>query len=164
MPKFVCSAIALPRGYLNDSELTKQFYIEINGERAYRTQDIGYVDSAGNLFIVGRIGAMVKVAGYRVDLGEIECATASIEDIHSSCAFVVETSPDSGDRDIWLAVVPKSIDSELNIYLTKKKLRLLLPMYMVPKRVIVLPDMPLNANGKVDRTKLILKAKEELAA
>lgn len=152
------------RGYLNDSELTKKFYIELNGKRAFRTQDIGYVDSTGNLFIVGRIGAMVKVAGYRVDLGEIESATALIEDIHSSCAFVVETDPNSGDRDIWLAVVPKSIDSELNIYLIKKNLRLLLPIYMVPKRVIVLSDMPLNANGKVDRAKLILKAKKELAA
>ena len=43
------------RGYLGDTEKTKQAYIELDGHRAFRTQDIGYVDEAGNLVVDGTV-------------------------------------------------------------------------------------------------------------
>lgn len=146
------------RGYLGDLERTRQAYIEISGKIAFRTQDIGYIDESGDLFIVGRMGSTVKVAGYRVDLGEVESAATSLEDIHHACAFVVEPEPGSGDRELWLALEPRNSEAELNIYSVKKRLRLALPPYMVPKRILVLPQLPHNANGKIDRAALVRRA------
>lgn len=139
------------RGYLGDSAKTAQVYKDIAAERAFCTQDIGYVDERGNLFIVGRKGSTVKVAGYRVDLGEVESAAALIADIHLACAFVVEAELESDNRELWLALEPTQYEAELDIYSVKKFLRKTLPSYMVPKRVVVLQALPRNANGKIDR-------------
>ena len=136
------------RGYLGDTEKTKQAYIELDGHRAFRTQDIGYVDEAGNLLIVGRMGSTVKVAGYRIDLGEVEAA-ASLPGIHLVCCFVAEIG--EGHQELWLAIEPKESDAALDIFLIKKGLRAALPAYMVPKRIFVIEALPRNANAKIDR-------------
>lgn len=137
------------RGYLGDAEKTRQAYFELGGEAAFHTGDIGYVDESGELFIVGRIGSTVKVAGYRIDLGEIEAAVSTLPAVYMACACVIDL--DEGLRELWLAIVPKSRDEELDIYSTKKIIRNLLPSYMVPKRIFALDSLPRNANAKIDR-------------
>lgn len=144
-------------GYLGDLEQTSQAYIMLNEVRAFRTKDIGYIDESGNLFIVGRMGSMVKVAGYRVDLGEVEFNVRTLEEVHNACAFVVELELGSGNRELWLALEKKDTKKELDIYSIKKRLRQVLPFYMVPKRIMVLKELPLNANGKIDRSALVRK-------
>jgi acyl-CoA synthetase (AMP-forming)/AMP-acid ligase II len=144
------------QGYLGDTERTTYAYIEIDGMRAFRTQDLGYVDEAGNLFIVGRMGSTVKVAGYRIDFGEVESAAVALTDVHLACSVVYEGRPDYGYRELWLAVEPKNSEAKLDIYSIKKKLRAVLPLYMVPKRIFVFSNLPRNPNGKIDR-KAVLK-------
>lgn len=145
------------RGYLGDPEKTNQAYIELDGHRAFRTQDLGYVDEAGNLFIVGRMGATVKVAGYRIDLGEVETAATSLPGVHLACGFVFEVG--EGHQELWLAIEPKDRSVVLDIFVVKKGLRAALPTYMVPKRIFVLEELPRNANAKIDR-----KAIKEIAS
>ena len=137
------------RGYLGDAEKTKQAYIELDGHRTFRTQDLGYVDEDGNLFIVGRMGSTVKVAGYRIDLGEVEVAAASLPGAYLACCFVAEIG--EGHQELWLAIEPKEIDTQLDIFLIKKGLRASLPAYMVPKRIFMIEALPRNANAKIDR-------------
>ncbi|MCH1913315.1 AMP-binding protein [Leptospira noguchii] len=137
------------RGYIGDSEKTNQAYIELEGHRAFRTQDLGYVDDVGNLFIVGRIGSTVKVAGYRIDLGEVETAAVSLPGIHLACGFVFDVS--ESHQELWLALEPKEMNRALDIFLIKKNLRAILPAYMVPKRIIIIDMLPRNANAKIDR-------------
>lgn len=137
------------RGYLGDAETTQRAYVEIAGQPAFRTQDIGVVDTSGNLFVTGRLGAMVKIAGYRVDLGEVESAATMIPEIHLAAAFVYE--PDEGIRELWLAVEPANQRAPLDIFSIKGKLRQLLPQYMVPKRICAFERLPRNPNGKIDR-------------
>lgn len=140
------------QGYAGDPERTKQAYITIGDVRAFRTQDIGYVNDNGDLFIVGRMGATVKVAGHRIDLGEVESAAVTIPNIHLACACVVDIDSESGDRELWVVLESKHDDEAVDIYSVKKALRALLPPYMVPKRIFVSPTLPRNANGKIDRT------------
>jgi acyl-CoA synthetase (AMP-forming)/AMP-acid ligase II len=137
------------QGYLNDIEKTKQAYIELDGHRSFRTQDLGYIDENGNLLIVGRMGSTIKVAGYRIDLGEVEAAAASIHGAHLVCCFVAEIG--EGHQELWLAIEPKESNVELDIFSIKKGLRAALPVYMVPKRIFVIDALPRNANAKIDR-------------
>lgn len=139
------------RGYAGDPEKTRQAYINIEESRAFRTQDIGYVNENGELFIVGRMGATVKVSGYRIDLGEVESAATTIPNIHWACACVVEQDSESGERELWMVLEPQNGKGAVDIYSVKKTLRATLPPYMVPKRIFVSPALPRNANGKIDR-------------
>ncbi|TFG61602.1 MAG: hypothetical protein E4H32_07145, partial [Nitrospirales bacterium] len=87
------------QGYLKDPEYTAQAYTTFRGSRAFRTQDIGRFDEKNRLYMVGRMGSLVKVAGYRIDLGEVECAATRIPHIHLAGAFVHETDLDS--QELW---------------------------------------------------------------
>jgi acyl-coenzyme A synthetase/AMP-(fatty) acid ligase len=138
-------------GYLGDTQRTKEAYILINGRRAYRTQDIGYVDENGNLFIVGRIGATVKVSGYRIDLGEVETAAVSLNSIHAACAFVVKNENYTDASELWMVIELDLNIEKIDIYLVKKTMRKSLSQYMVPKRIFVIERMLHNSNGKIDR-------------
>jgi acyl-coenzyme A synthetase/AMP-(fatty) acid ligase len=137
------------RGYVGDAEKTSQAYIQLDGCRAFRTQDLGYLDEAGNLYIIGRMGATVKVAGYRIDFGEVESAAVSLPGVHLACGFVFEAG--EGHQELWLAIEPKVRNVALDIFSIKKGLRAALPAYMVPKRIFMLEALPRNANAKIDR-------------
>ena len=67
------------KGYLDDVNLTKQSYKTIRGIRSFYTNDLGYMDDKGNLFLVGRKDTLVKISGYRVDLREIESTSLTFE-------------------------------------------------------------------------------------
>ena len=142
---------SVTQGYLADEERTRETYFEWNGERAFRTRDIGLVDEAGNLFMVGRIGSMVKIAGYRVDLGEVESAAARIPEVLLAGAFVHEAEP--GLHQLYLAIEPRA-GCNPDVFSIKQQLRQLLPSYMVPKRLFVLDELPKSPNGKINRRAL----------
>ncbi len=147
-------------GYIQNPEATRQVYFSWNGQRAFRTQDIGWLDKDKNLYIVGRKGSTVKISGYRIDLGEVEKASTAAPGIHLARAFVVDLQ--DGVQELWAAVEPKDKEKEFDIYQFKKNLRQRLPRYMVPKRVVVYRTIPKNANGKIDRRFLAEAAQGEL--
>jgi amino acid adenylation domain-containing protein len=137
------------QGYLNDVERTVAAYIEVGGLRTYRTGDLGSVDAAGNLHVHGRIGSLIKVAGYRIDVGEVEGAAARWPDVHAAATFVREVA--DGIQELWLAVELRQPGSAFDIFQFKKQLREILPAYMVPKRVFVMDRLPTTPNLKIDR-------------
>lgn len=153
--------VCVTRGYLKDPELTANAYVEINGERAFRTQDLGYLDDNRNLHVIGRTGGTVKIAGYRVDLGEVEAAATSIPDIHAASSFVREPESSEGYPELWLAIEMEQRTARADIFGIKKRLRAALPSYMVPKRIIVFLELPRNANGKIDRKAVAQRAVAE---
>jgi amino acid adenylation domain-containing protein len=145
------------RGYLGDAETTKKAYISFQGKPAFRTGDLGHFDVNGELYIVGRMGSMVKISGYRVDLGEIENIVSRLEGVHFCAAFVQEE--EFGVKEIWLGIEPKN-QTELSIFDVKQNLRKMLPTYMVPKRVILFKELPKNQNNKIDRKAAAIQARE----
>ncbi|MCC6278786.1 MAG: AMP-binding protein [Oligoflexia bacterium] len=148
------------QGYLGDPEKTAASYTSFNGQRAYRTQDIGTLDEEGNLYMVGRMGSLVKVAGYRIDLGEVEAAASRIKNVHLSGAFVIEVQ--DGIQELWLGLEIASKEEKADIFGIKNQLRKLLPNYMVPKRILLLKNLPKSPNGKIDRKALKAQAIHEL--
>lgn len=143
---------SLALGYWNDQKNTEKAFVQnpLNPnypERIYRTGDWVRYNEYGELIFLGRKDSQIKFAGYRIELGEIENAVFKIEEIDQACVVYQEIA-----NTIVLFYVSgsKSVD-DVSI---RKTLLNLLPKYMIPAVYIRLDDLPLNANGKVDRLAL----------
>ena len=145
------------RGYLNDAERTARSFVPdpfscVEGARLYRTGDLCRYLRDGQIEFLGRIDDQVKVRGYRIELGEIEAALES----HTGVRHAVVTARDEQligyvvpVEEAGLSGSEREASGELRPYLRER-----LPEYMVPQRWVVLDQMPLTANGKIDRQRL----------
>jgi acyl-coenzyme A synthetase/AMP-(fatty) acid ligase len=143
----------LAKGYLNRPELTAERFVENPfrpGERLYRSGDLARRTPDGQLEYLGRIDQQVKIRGFRVELGEIEAAISEHPAVRE--VVVVVRTIAGNDRLVAYAVLTNSgptIENELRAQLRRK-----LPPHMMPYSIEVLPAMPLNRNGKIDRQAL----------
>ena len=146
----------LARGYVGRAELTAERFVPDVvsgrvGERLYRTGDVVRWNAAGELVFIGRADQQVKVRGYRVELGEVEEALAGYEGISES-VVIVRVEGESEKRLVGYVVTAGGAELEVNelrAYLETK-----LPEYMIPSVFVELTELPLTANGKVDRKAL----------
>ncbi|NUN98440.1 MAG: amino acid adenylation domain-containing protein, partial [Candidatus Omnitrophica bacterium] len=148
---------SVARGYLNRPDLTAERFVpdpfnRDAGARLYRTGDLVRFRADGELEYLGRSDHQVKVAGQRIELGELETILGGHPEVRDALVAAVETAP--GDRRLVAYVVPKSwVDgpspAELRAFLRQK-----LPETMLPAFYVTLPGFPLAANGKVDRKAL----------
>ena len=140
-------------GYHQRPELTADRYVAapaLGGERLYRTGDLVRSRPDGTLEFAGRNDHQVKVRGFRIELGEIEAVLGS----HPRVARVVAAAvPDGGGDNSIAAYVQPVPDRTLDV--SPAALQAIcaerLPDYMVPCRIVVLDELPLLPNGKLDR-------------
>ncbi len=146
----------LARGYLRQPELTRERFIPhpYNAEaktRLYKTGDLVRCRPDGNLEFLGRIDSQVKVRGFRIELQEIEAVLSQHQQV-AHCAVLARTDS-AGDRYLVAYVLPHGQQ-----LLTSREIRQFLqeslPEYMVPSYFVILAELPLNANGKLDRQAL----------
>ncbi|URZ18501.1 non-ribosomal peptide synthetase [Clostridium felsineum] len=143
----------ISRGYLNRQDLTKKKFIEnpyVKGEIIYKTGDLARWLEDGNLDFLGRIDYQVKINGFRIELQEIEAKLLKCEKIKE--AVVVDRKDKEGNKYLCAYVVKReNISSkEIKIFLRDE-----IPVYMIPPYIIELKEMPMSANGKVDRKALM---------
>lgn len=143
----VGSTLAL--GYFGDFEKTSEVFVQnplqVNyKELMYRTGDIAYYQEDGNLVYVGRKDFQIKHLGHRVELGEIEMYISMIQGIDRVCCLY-----DNSKQQI-VAVYQGNVEAAL----IKKDLKRNLIKYMIPERFIMVEQMPITPNGKIDRKKL----------
>lgn len=116
-------------------------------EHWYRTGDrVGLQD--GQLVHLGRVDHQVKIRGYRIELGEIEAMLREQPGVRDAVVLAVEGR--DGQNDLEGAVTGEAVDPD-GMY---KALGERLPAYMVPRRITVVDELPLNAHGKTDRRAL----------
>ncbi|MFD8917918.1 amino acid adenylation domain-containing protein [Streptomyces sp. NPDC059569] len=145
----------LARGYLHRPGLSAERFVPdprgVPGARMYRTGDLVHWNGEGSLVFLGRADGQLKLRGFRVELGEIEAAL--IRDPAVARATVVLREDRPGVRTLTGYAVPAA-GSVLDPVALRGRLVETLPEYMVPATVLVLPELPLNANGKIDRRAL----------
>ena len=141
-------------GYWRRPDLTRAAFItdpHDEGERIYRTGDLGYMQPDGCLVVTGRNDFRVKIRGFRIEVAEIELALRGLTKVKE--AAVVAHEDQRGEKQLVAYVVPQPervpTISELRDTLKDK-----LPDYMVPAAFVVLDALPLTPNGKLDRLAL----------
>ncbi len=141
-------------GYINNKETTdKSFVKNPFGEGLlYRSGDLAKWNALGEIEYVGRNDFQIKIRGLRVELDEINNKILAIDGISKSVTIVRKVN---GIDCICSFVVNNSgVNGGLNTSKIKEKLGEVLPHYMVPSHIVFMSELPLSANGKVDRKKL----------
>lgn len=139
-------------GYWRDPERTAERFVELEafpGQRFYRTGDRVRRLPGGDYAYLGRTDHQIKVLGHRVELGEIEAALCGNACVLQAVALGWPLAGGTA-QGITAFVSGTDVDAEA----LRAASRQALPDYMVPDRVIVVDEMPLNANGKIDRKQL----------
>ena len=121
-------------GYWHDPERNATAFVKPTNstERYYRTGDRCVMDRDGDLLYLGRTDHQVKIQGFRVEL------------------VAVAVRDPLGNMELVLVVEGEPMD----VPTISRALRTLVPTYMVPTRIRFRDDLPLNANGKIDRPAL----------
>jgi amino acid adenylation domain-containing protein len=151
-------------GYWNRPDLTAERFIDDpfsgkSGAKLYRTGDIVRWQPDGTIAFIGRADGQVKVRGFRIELGEVENALNGLTGVKDRVVTVRQDGP--GEKQLACYVVPidpkDAKDGSARDRLlgrVREHLRATLPGYMVPTAFMVLEELPLSPNGKVDRKSL----------
>ncbi|MGS2808624.1 amino acid adenylation domain-containing protein [Nocardia sp. MW-W600-9] len=157
------SGVQLARGYLGKPAITADRFCadpHRPGQRMYRTGDLVRRLPGGRFGYLGRADAQVKVRGYRIEVGEIETALRRSADIDTAAVTVVRRA---GGASLVGFVVGKA-GRAVVVSRVRADLAQRLPAYMIPARIVVLEQLPVNVNGKLDGHALRELAEQTLSA
>lgn len=151
----------LARGYAGKPAVTAAAFVadpRRAGQRMYRTGDLVRRLPHGGFAYLGRADSQVKIRGYRVEVGEIESALRLQPDIQTAAVTVVRRA--GGASLVGFVVCEKdTFDSARTIMRLADRL----PSYMMPSRLVPLPQLPVTVNGKLDGGALERLAHEALS-
>ncbi|MFP4297403.1 MAG: 2-succinylbenzoate--CoA ligase [Spirulinaceae cyanobacterium] len=126
------------------------YYPEIDCRRELITDDLGYFDERGYLYILGRNSQKIITGGENVFPAEIEGAILAIQKVRDVCVVGIED--ERWGQVVTAVYVPKTVDFSLEK--VKEKLRDRIATYKQPKQWIAVPELPRNAQGKINRTEV----------
>ncbi|HHJ19306.1 MAG TPA: amino acid adenylation domain-containing protein, partial [Gammaproteobacteria bacterium] len=143
-------------GYLNRPELTAASFVDVTdgplaGIRVYKTGDRVAMGKDENIEYRGRVDDQIKLHGYRIELGEIEAFLRQHPKISKA---VVQQYQRDNQQVVLLAYVTLEKGQNIEESGIRAYLSAGLPAYMLPARIMILDNLPLNRNGKVDKKAL----------
>lgn len=136
------------RGYIGLPEKNEEVFIELRGMRAYRAGDLVRLTGDAEIGFFGRTDNQVKLRGFRVELDEIENTMGTYPGIKQSKVVVRNNGSEDYLAGFFTAADKVDIDS------LTEHLKSRLTYYMVPAVLLQLDEMPLTANGKIDKKAL----------
>ncbi|MGA5451869.1 non-ribosomal peptide synthetase [Streptomyces umbrinus] len=148
----------LARGYLHRPELTEQRFLPdpfVPGERMYRVGDVVRRGWSGVMEFRGRVDDQVKIAGHRIEPGEIVAVLTEQPGV-SEAVVIAREDVTPGEKVLVAYVVAELPDENLADLASelRRALRHRLPRHMVPAAITTVPEFPLTRAGKIDRTAL----------
>lgn len=139
----------LTPGYWNNPEKTTESFFDREWEgtihRFYKTGDSCLIDNKGDIMYAGRLDYQVKIQGYRIELGEIEFHAREYLQGENAIAIAFENK--MGNAEIALFVEGELADPNVLLEYLKSKMA----YYMIPTKILLNKQFPLNSNGKTDR-------------
>ncbi len=157
------TGIQLAEGYLARPELTASRFVADpwgNGGRMYRTGDIARWLENGAVEYLGRSDHQLKIRGQRIELSEIDHALLLLPGVDQAVthARMLATAPDAagGDGRQLVGYLVAQPGMPLHLEALRASLCERLPAHMVPVALVQLAELPLSANGKLDRNALPL--------
>lgn len=145
--------VQLARGYLGQPDLTAEYFVAnpFHPGRLYATGDLVRFRSNGIIEYIGRTDYQVKIRGLRIEIGEIETVLSEYP-LVDTCVVVVHELSESDKR--LTAFLTLKGETETDIEEIRRFLLKRLPEYMVPSYLMVVDELPLNSNGKINRKDL----------
>ncbi|MEV5880282.1 amino acid adenylation domain-containing protein [Streptomyces sp. NPDC052101] len=152
--ELVLGGAGVARGYLGDPRRTAERFVPDpfsgeEGARLYRTGDRVRWGADGQLEFIGRDDNQVKIRSQRVELGEVEAALRAHPEVRG--AFVTARVNGRGEKEIVGYAV---LDRPAALDAVRAHLRTVLPQFAVPSHLLTVSELPLTANGKIDRRRL----------
>ena len=142
--------IGLARGYYNNEDATNKKFIDNpftnNGEKIYKTGDVGRFLSGGDIEFIGRVDNLVKLRGMRIELGEIETVINEIPGINQS-KVILSDEASSCKRIIAYYTVTSAGTTKENLKMAVEEK---LPKHMMPAVFYEIARFPKSPNGKID--------------
>jgi amino acid adenylation domain-containing protein len=142
----------LAAGYVGRPDLTTRSFVEIDGDRWYRTGDCVRCNASGELEYAGRLDQQIKIAGHRVEPAEIEAVLCR----HSRIAQAAVVAKGGALRRLVAHVVPRELSAHepTLAQLLASHCAAALPKHMTPQTFVFHSLLPTTPNGKVDRRAL----------
>lgn len=146
--EIIVSGAGVALGYIGDKEETNKVFIDFGKERGiwYKTGDIGVVQPDKSIICLGRKDNQVKIRGFRIEIDEIESIISSIKGVRD--VAVLARDAIEGKR-LEAYVVSNMQDQEIRASLKER-----IPDYMIPSKIYIIDEMPINEHGKKNRKEL----------
>ncbi|PCK33708.1 non-ribosomal peptide synthetase [Pseudoalteromonas piscicida] len=150
------------RGYLGRPALTAERFVANpfgqHGGTLYRTGDLARWNQEGELEYLGRIDHQVKIRGFRIELGEVEAQLMALPQINEAVVLAKDKHGQHGHCGTHLVAYVGAQSNSHGVLpsaqMLKQSLLQKLPDYMVPSCITVTANLPVTANGKIDRHNL----------
>lgn len=144
------SGIGLTDGYLNNPQKNNESFINYKGQRYYKTGDIVKKNANGSINYISRKDYQVKIRGHRVELEEIENTILEHPNVKNVSVLIKKL----GNTSELISYYTKNNHCDDLPTVLKMDLEKKLPKYMIPISFIEIKEMPITANGKIDKKKL----------
>lgn len=152
--------IAVGAGYYKDNKSTRKFFgdnLFTQGDRYYKTGDLGRVNHDGILEIYARIDDQIKINGNRIEIEEISNTVLSYPGVNE--AIVLPVDINDSIHLVCFIKLEKNVNS-FNIEFLKKAVTDTLPSFMIPSYYSIIQQVPLTENGKIDKNNIVEEFKK----
>lgn len=150
-------------GYWENCEKTSKALVKLSdcksiSEKVYLSGDLVSQNDDGNYLFIGRRDHMVKISGYRVELGEVESTLLSHPSVHEAAVVTTKDLNEKLKLVAWIVTHNTAVISERELI---QHCSQILPRYMMPKLFKFVEEFPRTSTGKIDRRKLIINQSME---
>ncbi len=153
--ELIISSKSISIGYFKNQEQTQKAFFRVDKSQWYRTGDLVFKEN-GLLYYVARKDTQIKLNGYRIELNDIVENLNALDMVSNSVVLPLWKDGRVSFLTAFVTLLYREEGkSDLKVGLDiKKQLKLRVPSYMVPRKIVILEHFPMNINGKIDRKKL----------